>query len=264
MSTTSPTPFLFGTVIGRGFSLLFRNTVAFGTIAVVLMLPYAAVGALQALGYLPAQTVGTVFLELIVGFVLPQLMMAAIVYGSFQDMRGQKISVGDAIAGGFQVIMPVVGTGIVTGVAVLIAALPMLITTQVQMGGLQILLALALLAAPVYLLVLFFVAIPACVVEKMSVGDAIRRSVRLTVGLRWRVLAIMAIVWAVGVGVLLVLGALALAVTLTGSVLGAPVLISLAMAFYYALNAAMATVTYHDLRVAKEGIGTDVVARVFD
>jgi hypothetical protein len=264
MSTTSPTPFLFGTVIGRGFSLLFRNTVAFGSIAVVLMLPYAAVGTLQALGYLPTQSVGTVILELIVGFVLPQLMMAAIVYGSFQDMRGRKISVGDAIAGGFQVIMPVVGTGIVTGMAVVLAALPMLITTQVPMGGLQILLALALLAAPIYLLVLFFVAIPACVVEKMSVGDAIRRSVRLTVGLRWRVLAILAIVWAVGVGVLLVLGALALAVTLTGSVLGAPVLISLAMAFYYALNAAMATAAYHDLRVAKEGIGTDVVARVFD
>jgi len=26
----------------------------------------------------------------------------------------------------------------------------------------------------------------------------------------------------------------------------------------------MATVAYHDMRVAKEGIGTDVVARVFD
>ncbi|MEJ2120012.1 MAG: hypothetical protein P8Z76_04745 [Alphaproteobacteria bacterium] len=264
MSTTSPTPFLFGTVIGRGFSLLFRNTVAFGTIAVVLMLPYAAVAALQALGYLPTRSVGTVILELVVGFALPQLMMAAIVYGSFQDMRGQKISVGDAIAGGFQVIMPVVGTGIVTGIATLIAALPMLMMTQVPLGGLQILLALALLAAPIYLLVLFFVAIPACVVEKMSVGDAIRRSVRLTADLRWRVLAILAIVWAVGVGVLLVLGALALAVSLTGSVLGAPVLISLAMAFYYALSAAMATVAYHDMRVAKEGIGSDMVARVFD
>lgn len=264
MSTTSQSPFLFGNVIGRGFSLLFRNTVAFGTIAIVLMVPYAAVNALQALGYLPGRTVGTVILELIVGFVLPQLMMAAIVFGSFQDIRGQKISVGNAIAGGFQVIMPVVGTGIVTGVAVLLAAVPMLITTQVQMGGVQLLLALALLAAPIYLLVLFFVAIPACVVEKMSVGDAIRRSVRLTADLRWRVLAVLAIVWVVGVGVLLVLGALAFAAMQAQSVLGPPALLSLAMAFYYALNATMATVAYHDLRVAKEGIGTDVVARVFD
>lgn len=264
MSSSTQSPFLFGNVIGRGFSLLFRNTVAFGTIAVVLMVPYAAVNALQALGYLPAQTVGTVILELIVGFVLPQLMMAAIVYGSFQDLRGHKVSVSDAIAGGFQVIMPVVGTGIVTGVAVLLAGVPMLVVSQVQMGGVQIVLALALLAAPIYLLVLFFVAIPACVVEKMRVGDAIRRSVQLTAGLRWRVLAVLTIVWLVGVGVLLVLGALAFAAMQAKSVLAPPALIALALAFYYALNATMATVTYHDLRIAKEGIGTDAVARVFD
>jgi len=264
MSAAGQAPFLFGNVVGRGFSILFRNAVTFGTISVVLMIPYAAVNVLQAMGYLPGRTVGTVILELIVGFILPQLLMAAIVYGTFQDLRGQRVSVSDAIAGGFQVILPVVGTGIVTGFAVLLAAVPMFVATQINMGGVQVLVALALFAIPIYLLTLFFVAIPACVVEKLRVGDAIRRSVKLTEGERWRVLAIMAIVWLVGAGVLLVLGALAFAATQAGSVLGPPALLSLAASFYYALNAAMATVAYHDLRVAKEGIGTDVVARVFD
>jgi hypothetical protein len=264
MSGSTQSPFLFGSVVGRGFSILFRNAVAFGTIAVVLMIPYAAVNALQAMDYLPERTVGSMILEIIVGFILPQLMMAALVYGTFQDMRGQKISVRDAIAGGFQVILPVVGTGVVTGLAALIAAAPMLLTTQIKLGGAQALLALALMALPVYVLTVFFVAIPACVIERKGVGDALRRSVRLTGGARWRVLGVLAIVWLVGAGVLLVLGALAFAAMQAGSVLGPPTLLSLAIAFYYALNAAMATVTYHDLRVAKEGVGTDVVARVFD
>ena len=264
MSTSTPTPFLFGTVVGRGFTILFRNTVIFGTIAVVLMIPYAAVNALQVMGYLPARAVGTVILELIVGFILPQLMMAAIVYGCFQDMRGRKISVSDAIAGGFQVLLPVVGTGIVTGIAALLAALPMIAVSQVNLGGVQVVIALLLLAIPIWLLVLFFVAIPACVVEKKGVGDSIRRSVQLSAGVRWRLLGVMAIVWLVGAGVLLVLGALGFAAMQMGSVLGPPALLALAMAFYYALNAVMATVAYHDLRISKEGVGTDVVARVFD
>lgn len=264
MSNASQAPFLFGNVVGRGFSILFRNAVAFGTIAVVLMIPYAAVNVLQATGYLPARTMGTVILEIIVGFVLPLLLMAAIVFSAFQDMRGKRVSVGDAIAGGFQVIMPVVGTGITTGFAVLLAAGPAFFAAQIKMGGVQVLMALGLLAIPIFLLTLFFVAIPACVVERQGVAKSIRRSVQLTRGERWRVLAVMAIVWLVGAGVLLVLGAFAFAAMQAGSVLGPPVLLSLAAAFYYALNAAMATVAYHDLRIDKEGIGTDVVAGVFD
>lgn len=264
MSNGSQAPFLFGNVVGRGFSILFRNTVAFGTIAVVLMIPYAVVNVLQATGYLPGRTVGTVILELIVGFILPQLLMAAIVFAAFQDLRGKRVGVGDAIAGGFQVIMPVVGTGITTGFAVLLSAAPAFIAAQVKMGGLQVLIAFALFAIPIYLLVLFFVAIPACVIERQGVANSIRRSVQLTRGERWRVLAVMTIVWLVGAGVLLVLGALAFAAMQAGSVLGPPVLLSLAAAFYYALNAVMATVAYHDLRIAKEGVGTDLVARVFD
>jgi hypothetical protein len=41
-------------------------------------------------------------------------------------------------------------------------------------------------------------------------------------------------------------------------------MLALAAAFYYALNAAMATVAYHDLRVAKEGVSTEEIAAVFD
>lgn len=264
MSTPSHPPFLFGNVVARGFSILYRNAVPFGTIAAVLIIPMAAVSALQALGYLPKGTVGTVIIELIVGFILPQVMIAAIVYGSFQDIRGQKISVGDAIAGGFQVIMPVLGVAVLTGIATLIAAVPMLAVSLIQMGGLQLVLALALMALPIYMSVLFFVAIPACVAEKKSVGDSIRRSVNLTEGARWHVFGILAIIWLIAVGVVLVVLAISVGLTMVGSVLGAPVLISLAVAFYLALNATMATVAYHDMRVAKEGIGTDVVARVFD
>jgi len=264
MSTPTHSPFLFGSVVGRGFAILYRNAVPFGTISVMLVIPLAAVSAMQEMGYLPARTVGTAVLQFIVAFILPQVMMAAIVFGSFQDIRGQKISVGDAIAGGVQMVMPVLGVVIVTGVAIGISAAPMLGAMLINMGGVQILLALALLALPIYLSVLFFVAVPACVIEKKGVGNAIRRSIMLSEGARWRVLGIMVIVWLIGIGVLLLLTAIGIALTLAGSVLGAPVLTALAFAFYYALNATMATVAYHDLRVSKEGIGTDVVARVFD
>jgi len=264
MSSTAPAPFRFGNVVGRGFATLYGNAVTFATIAVLLMVPYAGVSVLQATGNLARGTIASVFLEVIAGFVLPQLLTAAVVHGTFQDMRGQRAGVSDAVANGFQIILPVVGTGIVTGLGVLLSAAPAFLVAQVNIGGLQVLLALGLLAFPFFVLIVFFVAIPACVIERRGVGHSVRRSVELTKGERWRVLAVMAIVWLVGVGVLLVTTALAYAGTQTGSVLFPPVLLSLAAGFYYALNAVMATVTYHDLRVAKEGVGTDEIARVFD
>ena len=101
-------------------------------------------------------------------------------------------------------------------------------------------------------------------VERNGVGAAIGRSAELTKGERWRVLGIMAVSWAVGVGVVLLAVAFAFAAIQAGSALAPSFLLALAVAFYYVLNAVMATVTYHDLRVAREGVGTDDIARVFD
>jgi len=264
MSNGTKSPFLVGNVLGRGFSILFRNAVAFGTIAILLMIPYAAVSALEGLGFLPRTGFVALVLQILVGFLLPQAVTAAIVYGTFQDMRNQRTGVGDAISRGFSLIMPVAGVAIVIGLLTVLAGAPAILVGLAKLGGLQILLGLGLLAGPIFVLTVFFVATPAVVVERDGVGAAIRRSAELTKGERWRVLGIMAVSWAVGVGVVLLAVAFAFAAIQAGSALAPSVLLAVAVAFYYALNAVMATVTYHDLRVAREGVGTVDIAKVFD
>ena len=119
------------------------------------MIPYAAVSALEGIGMLPRTGFVAMVLQILVGFLLPQAVTAAIVYGTFQDMRGQRTGVGDAISRGFSLIMPVAGVAIVVGLLTVLAGAPAILVGMANMGGIQILLGLVLLAGPVFVLTVF-------------------------------------------------------------------------------------------------------------
>jgi hypothetical protein len=111
------------------------------------------------------------------------------------------------------------------------------------------------------LLTMWFVATPACVVERLGVGASMARSSALTQGHRWKIFGMMILVGVIesiaGVAVKAALG-------LTGNagLIMAGMLIWSGV--WGAFHAVFAVATYHDLRVAKEGIDTEQIAAVFD
>ncbi len=167
---------------------------------------------------------------------------AAVIYGAFQAIRGRDFSIGDSIGRGLQRFFPVLGVGVCF--AFLFAV------------------GLVLLVIPAFIfLAMFFVAIPACVVEGLGPIRSLGRSRELTRGHRWRVF-----------GLYLVVGLLAglprIPIEMIVGSIGGPILAGLIGFLYSATLTAFELLTfvvaYHDLRVAKEGVDIEQMASVFD
>jgi hypothetical protein len=108
---------------------------------------------------------------------------------------------------------------------------------------------------------MWYVGTPVCVVEQKGPLASLGRSSELTKGHRWKIFGmvlLLIVVAAIGGGIIVAL------LGLTGSFvlikLGSLVWNGVWGAFY----AIFGVVTYHDLRVAKEGVDTDQIASVFD
>ncbi len=114
--------------------------------------------------------------------VVNALTQATIIYGTFQDLRGQRAGIGDCITRGLVSIVPVIIGSI-------------LLSLGVSVG-------LMLIVVPgLILLVMWWVYIPAIVVESKGIIEAFGRSRELTRGRRWHLLGLILIV---GIVVLIV------------------------------------------------------------
>lgn len=105
---------------------------------------------------------------------------------------------------------------------------------------------------------MLYVAIPACVIEKLGVTASMSRSVALTKGYRWQIFGLFLLVVVISA-----LGAFVF------TLIGGAGLVGQLLAFGWqvvstAFGAVLSAVIYHDLRMAKEGIDLDTLASVFD
>jgi hypothetical protein len=108
---------------------------------------------------------------------------------------------------------------------------------------------------------MWFVSTPACVVERTGPWTSLKRSAALTKGHRWKIFGLMILLVIVS---LIVAGLLQLVLPQFGStilVLLGTLLWGALWTAYYSIAVVM---TYHDLRVAKEGIDIEQIASVFD
>jgi hypothetical protein len=168
---------------------------------------------------------------------------AIVLYGAFQDMRGRRVSLADSMKVGFSRLLPIVG-------------LAFLMSLGVGFGF------VLLLIPGLILLTMWFVATPACVVERLGPFDSMARSSQLTRGHRWKIFGLLIVL---GLGGAIVSGVID--VVLEDVVGSAPLQIIgglLWSGIWGAFYAIAAVVTYHDLRVAKEGTDIEQIAAVFD
>ena len=111
------------------------------------------------------------------------------------------------------------------------------------------------------LLTMWFVATPVCVVENLGPIKSMRRSSQLSKGHRWKIFGLILLVAVLGS---VIIGGINISLeALAGPILS---LIGglLLNGVWGAFNAIAVVVTYHDLRVAKEGTNIEQIAAVFD
>lgn len=288
------TEFRVGRALARSFSTLFRNFASFGLLALVISAPpyvYTILAGPAEAAMLEdpiifwSQLGAAPFVIGIVNFLLGYLIMAALVYGTVQDLKGDRAGLGECFSKGVALMFPALGVAIV---ALLLLALVFVFTVvpgslilgmigaatgSTAFGLLAIPLFLALFAPTIYVWIMFWVIIPVAVIERCGLGS-LRRSMALTKGYRWRIffLLLLLIVVFIGAGLLMgVVGIIISEVATAGGVdatsayfTGEVAIEWVISAFLSALSAVFAAVTYHDLRVAKEGVDTQEIAAVFD
>jgi hypothetical protein len=252
--------FTIGQVLETSFAVLSRNIVPFGVIALGLGL--LDVVAQYATGVVASRTMETAVTDtgaevnwgiqapatvlgiatFLVSIVIGNLATAAVIYGVFQDLRGQRAGVGDCLSRGFAAILPVVIASVLFMLLVVAASILFIIP------GVLVWLA-------------FWLYVPAIVVEKCRIIESLNRSAFLTKGRRWTAAGLWLVVVIASAIVSTVLVKLVMPVA---GELGSAVANYIWQAAATAFTAVMTAVSYSALRADKEGVAIDEIAKVFD
>ena len=244
--------FEIGRVLSTSVAVFMRNIGPFAIISLLIGIPYilislwsvSSVADLQAqaqTGSVPRGFYGMIAVGGIIFLLTNTLSQAAINYGTFQDLRGQKASFGDCLGRG-------------------LAMLPRVVIAAI-LASLGITIGFMLLVVPgIILLLMWWVFVPAIVVEGVGIFESFGRSRALTSGHRWAILGLLVLVGIAQWLVSLVLG-------FVGAALGviAAEIINVVVALGFgAFASVLSAVGYYYLRAEKEGIVIDDIARVFD
>jgi hypothetical protein len=254
--------FTVGGVLSKTLAAWWRHLAPFTALSLAVYAPLSAVfGALfgAALATAPNDRPGTAFFARlgialatvwVVTVVLAVVQAGAVTYATVRDLNGERASFREMLGAGLRRAPPVVVTGLLVWIAVLLGTL--------------------LLVVPgVILMVATSLALPATVVERPGARGAFRRSLALTRGRRWPLFAaglvVLVVVWLLA-GIVQVGATAAVALVLPPRFAMAALLVSsqLGNALLSPLPLVALSVAYHDLRVEKEGLDTATLARVFE
>jgi len=184
---------------------------------------------------------GRQFLVSMLQMVGQAVVAGAVSFVVFQSLRGGKTSIGASVQKGFSRLFPIIGVSIVYALGVGIG--------------------LVLLIVPgIIIACMWYVAVPATVLENLGVGAALSRSGALTKGYRGSIFALFLMIFLMMLVVMLVLAGMFAAL---GAAVGG--VLSLVIGVFIALfSGTLSAVCYHDLRMVKDGVSTEDMAKVFD
>ncbi len=243
MSNGVITDINIGGILRRGMEVLGRNFATFGTLSALFMLLPFVSGLMMEFGFeFDGGNVSVVAIGALVllWILLYFLLFATLTHGTICYLRGTPARIRESLSWALGVLFPVTGITIIATIGAGFGAMFLLIPGLV-------------------LMTMWWVAVPAAVVERTGVIESLRRSVDLTRGYRWKVFGVIAVIW---------LGQIALD-QLTNVVLAAAPIFSAVVSFFITVTitayfAVVTAVCYHDLRVLKDGVGIHDIAQVFD
>ena len=248
MTLDTGAEFRVGQVIARTLSVLFRNIVPFGLLALIISSPSYLYGIFVdpdvVLGQ--QQMTSAYFAIAIVQLLLGYLLMATVVYGTVAELRGNHASIGECIGRGLPLVFPVLGVAIVVTIILMIGLVLVIVPGIIAM---------------IYL----WVAIPVAVVERPGIFNCLTRSSELTKGNRWKIFGLALIMIALYMAVSIIIVIALFGLTGTEAEPTGLLLTQWAVtAFISLLWSVMIAVSYHDLRIALEGVETEDIAAVFE
>lgn len=239
--TPSLREFRIGQVLSKAINIYGRHIVIFTLIAGVVWLPVVLAGYFLQSAPANIRPI-TPLIVVVLALFLQPLSTAIILYGAFQDMRGYGVSLSESIARGLSRFPSLLGL--------------MFVMTLALIVGLMLLIVPGLI-----LVVMWYVAVPACVVERTGPIGSLGRSQELTKGHRWKLFGLYLLIVILGViGERVFFGLGNALVGVPGSLIAQTVWQGFAQAF----GSVIVVVAYHDLRAAKEGIDIERIASVFD
>jgi hypothetical protein len=254
-----PATFRMGRVVTRTFNVLGDKFVPYATIAAFFVSPPMLVSYLIArsfpvyVGVFSPQFVryyAYLLLNSLFQVLLTYFFRAILVQDSIARFDGDSTGLDEAWSSVARAFPRLLGVAIVVAIGYLIG--------------------IALLLVPgLVLYSMWSVAIPACIIEKRSIGGALSRSAELTRGHRWPIFGLVLTFWMIAY----VVGLAVRAVTGFGFLPGSHTVIPgnvdywVGMALVSALIAPIYAVgiasIYYELRTIKEGAGSQHLAEVF-
>jgi hypothetical protein len=242
MSNGAMTELNIGGVLARGAGVLSRNLMSFGSLSVLFMLIPFGFGQFMGVGSAAVgeTSVFAIVTLIVLWILLYFLLFATLTHGTICDLRGTPASIRQSLSWGLGLLFPVIGITVIA-------------TLGTGLG------ALLLLVPGLMLMTMWWVAVPAAVVERTGVIESLKRSAELTKGYRWKVFGIIMVIYVGQLALEMVIRLLLTAAPIFSQVAG--FLVTVAVTAYFAVVTAVA---YHDLRVIKEGVGVQDIARVFD
>jgi hypothetical protein len=248
-----------GRVFGLGFNTIAHNPV--GTIGIALLFGSLPSTLLQvgvreylpdivaSVGFLGTAVAGLITFVVIMAFAL--ITQGALLRATMAESEGKQASFGELIATGLGVALPLLGLAIVSSFGIMIGFILLFIPG-------------------VILYLMWSVAAPAVVAEKLGVFAALGRSRQLTSGARWKILGIQLIIlvlyWILAVVVGLAAGTAAMSTDYADPThVGAGLVITMVL-LGTALTVVWGTVQaalFLELRNWKEGPRTEALAEVF-
>ncbi|MEX0885230.1 MAG: hypothetical protein WD009_02220 [Phycisphaeraceae bacterium] len=258
-------PITTGDLLRRTFRAFGRHFGAFFVLTLLVLLPSILIELLLDLrlmregvpmrqGYPvhPAWwTAGTTFNDTFLVTLLTYVAQAIIITATVNQMRGRPIRMGEAIATALRRFLSVIGAAILLSIVIGVGFV-------------------CLVIPGIIFACLFFVTLPAIVMEQVGPIEGMRRSVELTRGYRFKIFGAAVVLWLPAIALLVCLGAFGpdvIAMGGAGTEMG-PNFVMLAIGWAVTiimtmLLAILAAVFYARARDVHEGMDLEQLAAVF-
>lgn len=247
MENYQVTEFRSGSVFGRSFQLYLENFIPFTCLMILAILPEVLYAYFSDFNYdwftSPPRILTSFVLELLASY----LLIPAIIYTSYQSLRGEKPAFDKTLLVMIRCAIPVILTGLAM-LLVFAAGLVLLIFPAIIWG------------------MMYYVSIPVAVIEGEDPISSLKRSAALTDGYKWTLFGL-----GFKLGLVLLIPTYILAFALLGK--GYPNQADFQIYFYSVMvlavfvkawQATAVAVAYYDLRWLKEGVGVEEYASIFD
>ncbi len=237
--------FTIGQIFGKSFQIFTGNIVFMLLTSLLISLPWTIPGMFLENVYIMLASVAFRAFFLF-------LAQALVVYGVFQHLTGRKMMFSQSLKVALRQIIPV-----------LVVSLAVFFFTM---------LGFLLLVFPAFIIyTVLWVAVPVTVVEKGGLGHALRRSITLTEGYRWRIFFLMSILGVLSFLVQWVEQMVMAGIFLSGMgqnltqmfLVGLPLIVFLS-GMFNVLVSVVVTVGYYTLRHEVEMVAPGDLASVFE